>query len=35
MALPRIAAFGTHENRSIAKLAMMFVDELGKDISSG
>lgn len=33
MALPRIAAYGTHENPTIAELARMFVDELGKDLS--
>jgi hypothetical protein len=33
MALPRIAAYVTHENPTISEFAQMFVDEIGKDIS--
>ena len=34
MALPRVAAYATHENPAIAELARMFVDEVGKDTAS-
>ena len=34
MALPRISAYATHENPTIAELARMFVDEVGKDAVS-
>jgi hypothetical protein len=34
MALPRVAAYATHENPTIAELARMFVDEVGKDTAS-
>jgi hypothetical protein len=34
MALPRIAAYATHENSTIAELARMFVDEMSKDAVS-
>jgi hypothetical protein len=33
-ASPRIAAYATHENPTIAELARMFVDEMGKDAVS-
>jgi hypothetical protein len=33
--LPRIAAFATHEDPTIAEPAKMFADELGKDASAG
>jgi hypothetical protein len=33
-ALPRIAVFAAHEDPTIAELAKMFADELGKDASS-
>jgi hypothetical protein len=33
MALPRIAAYVTHENPTIAESAKKFVDEMGKDVS--
>ncbi|MGC9950291.1 MAG: hypothetical protein ABSF64_28325 [Bryobacteraceae bacterium] len=34
MALPRIAAYATHENCTISEFARMFVDEMGKDVSA-
>ena len=34
MALPRIAVYVRHENPTISDFAQMFVDEIGKDVSS-
>lgn len=33
-ALPRIAAYATHENPAIAGFARMFVEKMGKDVSA-